>query len=280
MPIGGKRYKLQRVENRDLVNVTATQKWTDYMNLKSAIISGDTNGTNLKARIFLNPWTNPDNGKGPNRTTRLTINKNGATSFTYKVYWVRNLVKGKINWTSGRIDLNRDTQIVNSNDMPPGYGGKLLVSDTTNSVAFDFPQKFGRNDWDSDGYIVEFTANYPASSIDETKTQTKHVDYTWITNDNPSQYPDKIVGKLGFEKVEDTSRSRSAFNGPIYPMASRSALMTNRTYGIQAINPFVDMTRFAMARSIEKQAMAEPYVARSERRARSLEDNYLSLIHI
>ncbi|EEI81895.1 SpaA isopeptide-forming pilin-related protein, partial [Anaerococcus tetradius] len=271
VPIG-KRYKLQRVENRDLVNVTDTQHWADYMNLKSAIISGDTNGTNLKARIFLNPLFDETNGKGPNRTTRLTINKNGARDFKHRIYWVRKIAKRTINWTTGSISTNYDVKEVKDNSTPPGYGsGIVSVNDTTESISFDFPKKYSKNDWDGDGFIVEFTANYPASSIDETNAQTKHVDYTWITNDNPGQFPDKIVGKLGFEKVKDTTGARSAFNGPIYPMASRSALMTNRTYGIQAINPFADMARFAMARSIEEQAMAEPYV---ERRERSLEDDY------
>lgn len=272
VPIGGKRYKLQRVENRDLVNVTDTQHWADYMNLKSAIISGDTNGTNLKARIFLNPLFDETNGKGPNRTTRLTINKNGARDFKHRIYWVRKIAKRTINWTTGSISTNYDVKEVKDNSTPPGYGsGIVSVNDTTESISFDFPKKYSKNDWDGDGFIVEFTANYPASSIDETNAQTKHVDYTWITNDNPGQFPDKIVGKLGFEKVKDTTGARSAFNGPIYPMATRSALMTNRTYGIQAINPFADMARFAMAKSIEEQAMAEPYV---ERRERSLEDDY------
>lgn len=233
--ISQKTYHLEKRENTNLVNITDTQRWKDYMNLKSAVLSGTTNDTNLKARIFLNPWTDATNGKGPNRTTRLTLNKNGATSFTYKVYWVRKSAKGNVNWTAGTIPLNRDVQISPLNNTPPGYGGTLNVSDSSSSVSFDFPKKYNKNDWDGDGFIVEIEATYPNTSLDNTNPQTKHVDYTWITNDNPSQYPDKIVGKLGFEKVEDATRSRSARLFSTRSMDTRDSLLANNNTNLAPI---------------------------------------------
>ena len=152
-----------------------------------------------------------------------------------------------------------------------GVPGNYSFKDMGSYYELTFPIGGGDSRWNGNGYIVEIDAAYPKDSFDSSKSAPpKLINYEWKS----TQTGALIDGDLGFIKKEDTSRSRSAFNGPIYPMASRSALMTNRTYGIQAINPFADVTRFAMARSTEKQAMAEPFIPRSERRARSLEDDY------
>lgn len=272
VPIGGKKYYLEKVgDTGSTILRHPDPNWgAGFMNYKAHVIGGSANDGVLKARIFLNPDTDIRNGKGPDNVTKLTLDKNAATSFYVTVYWVRSSQKSKyMNDTSyPPTKYFRDFREVTDGEGGIGVPGNYSFKDMGSYYELTFPIGGGDSRWNGNGYIVEIDAAYPKDSFDSSKSAPpKLINYEWKS----TQTGALIDGDLGFIKKEDTSRSRSASNGPIYPMATRSALMTNRTYGIQAINPFADMARFAMARSIEEQAMAEPYV---ERRERSLEDDY------
>lgn len=251
------------IEKREQLSpVVANNNWPDYMRMSTKVLGGTESDTYLKGRIFLNPIYDVNkNGNGPNKRTSLRINKNGAENFNVIVYWVMgsNLTNKRkfmtdtsqtTNLTNGSFRLVR-----NGRTMFGGLGDPYVLRDEGDSYYIEFPIRNTSSGWMKDGHIVEIEATYPNTSADKTNAQTKHVDYDWGPAPGVDS-SDHIRGKLGFEKVKDTTRSRSANYYSARAMQTRSAFMNNEPVQLMP-TALVDQPRLEMAMLSAKESGLE-----------------------
>lgn len=262
--LGSKSYHLEKVENRTTLNHPV---WgARFMNYKTSVIGGSTTDGNLTTRIFLNPDTGirtGQNGRGPDNVTRLTLEKNAAKRFNVKVYWVRSNQKSQyMNDTS--IPTNKtisNFREVTSGYFPPGMGGSLQIVDTGSSYEITFPiSNAGDKRWEGHGYIVEVEATYPADSYDTSKVgPSKIINYEWKSTSSGAN----IDGDVGFRKVEDTTRSRSARLFLARSMDTRASLLANNSTNLAPI-PYKDMSQ-GLSLAKDRLEMSEPLKAQGQK---------------
>ena len=217
--------------------------WRNFMNYRTSIIGGSENDGYLKARIFLNPDTGiarGQNGRGPDNETKLILEKNAATEFNVKVYWVRSSQKSKyMNDTSyPPSKFDRHFREVKDGDGDVGGPGTYSFKDRGTKYELTFPiNTLEDKRWAGNGYIVEIEANYPKDSYDATKAAPpKLINYDWKS----TQTGANLEGDLGFRKVENPS-TRSVRTFSARSMDTRASLLANRFDSFSPIN-FMSMS--------------------------------------
>lgn len=254
--LGSKSYHLEKVENRTTLN---HPDWgARFMNYKTSVIGGSTTDGDLTTRIFLNPDTGirtGQDGRGPDNVTKLTLEKNAATFFEVKVYWVRSNKKSQyMNDTSvPGTDLRNFIELKNGN-YPAGLGGPLQIVDAGSSYEITFPiSNAGDKRWEGHGYIVEIKATYPDDSFNTSKAAPpKLINYEWKSTSSGAF----IDGDVGFRKVEDTTRSRSARLFSARSMDTRASLLANNSTNLASI-PYKDMSQ-GLSLAKDSLEMSEP----------------------
>lgn len=286
------RYRLQRVENP---NIVYQSSYPDYMNIKTSIVSGSENDNQLTARIFLNPdpntkrtGNNVENGRGPDRPTRLVINKNSAQTFDINVYIVKNNKNTNMPNTGSLPGPSAAFQKVNKIDgRQHASAGDFKFSEYQDRYEIDIPgmtadkystfvggKSYDKYRWNGYGYLIEIKTSYSNDSYDSSKNSpSKLINYKWYSPESPGTYMD---GDIGFEKVKDTTRSRSANIYSARSMDTRSAYIANDRSSVAALdttsprlmmansNAFADTNDvLEFGSSIIGQALGSTFMARS-----------------
>lgn len=166
VPTNGRSRKIRKTSEQSNVEQMLSHhiSYPAFMNIYSRVIEKD--GKHVKTRIYLNPDTNQDLGKGPNKKTVLELSaSNTDQDITTTVYKVPRESKGNIDQYLEKNKTVPSTEEVNS------------ISNK--KIEFTSAGEPGR--WNGAAYVIEIDARYnePNPDIGKSIVQDRYINYNW-----------------------------------------------------------------------------------------------------
>lgn len=166
VPTNGRSRKIRKTSEQSNVEQILSHhiSYPAFMNIYSRVIEKD--GKHVKTRIYLNPDTNQDLGKGPNKKTVLELSaSNTDQDITTTVYKVPRESKGNIDQYLEKNKTVPSTEEVNS------------ISNK--KIEFTSAGEPGR--WNGAAYVIEIDARYnePNPDIGKSIVQDRYINYNW-----------------------------------------------------------------------------------------------------